>query len=326
MTARLETPRRILAMSEAGGPDTVVESALALAEAHDATLEVMACVEPPPDLSILARLTGETTDRLIEQTVERTRAALRARLAEAAAGRAVGLSVVVGKSYLEIIRHAARFRSDFVVKQVEPLAGKGPLPFSSTDQHLLRKCPCPVWLLTPGSTGRPTRILAAVDLDTGDAPEPETLIALNRRIIDAACIMAQAPGAEIILLHAWDAIGEGLVWAFAGGTGARISSDRYVNEVLGARRRAMDRLFARIRAETGPRARIRPRLVRGAAETVIRDQSRLLAADLVVMGTVARTGVSGVLIGNTAENIVNCLDCPVLAVKPEGFRSPLRLP
>jgi nucleotide-binding universal stress UspA family protein len=42
------------------------------------------------------------------------------------------------------------------------------------------------------------------------------------------------------------------------------------------------------------------------------------------MGTVARTGLSGVFIGNTAENIINSLECPVLAVKPEGFVSPLR--
>ncbi len=41
------------------------------------------------------------------------------------------------------------------------------------------------------------------------------------------------------------------------------------------------------------------------------------------MGTVARTGLSGVFIDNTAENIINTLECPVLAVNPYGFMSPL---
>ncbi len=48
--------------------------------------------------------------------------------------------------------------------------------------------------------------------------------------------------------------------------------------------------------------------------------------DLVVMGTVARTGIMGLLIGNTAETILDQLDCSVLAVKPEGFLTPVTLP
>ena len=51
-----------------------------------------------------------------------------------------------------------------------------------------------------------------------------------------------------------------------------------------------------------------------------------LQADLVVMGTVARTGISGLLIGNTAEAILEQVQCSVLAVKPHGFVSPVRLP
>nr|WP_302848593.1 universal stress protein [Roseovarius sp. EC-SD190] len=61
-------------------------------------------------------------------------------------------------------------------------------------------------------------------------------------------------------------------------------------------------------------------------ETVIQEQSRALGADVVVMGPVARTGLSGVFIGNTAENSINTLECPDLAVKPDGFISPLDQP
>jgi nucleotide-binding universal stress UspA family protein len=50
-----------------------------------------------------------------------------------------------------------------------------------------------------------------------------------------------------------------------------------------------------------------------------------LSADLVVMGTVARTGISGLIIGNTAEAILDQLMCSVLAVKPPGFTSPVKL-
>ncbi|MGI9383250.1 MAG: universal stress protein, partial [Methyloligellaceae bacterium] len=50
-----------------------------------------------------------------------------------------------------------------------------------------------------------------------------------------------------------------------------------------------------------------------------------LHADLVVMGTVARAGIEGFLIGNTAESVLARLDCSVLAVKPPGFATPVAL-
>lgn len=45
--------------------------------------------------------------------------------------------------------------------------------------------------------------------------------------------------------------------------------------------------------------------------------------DLIVMGTLGRTGISGFLIGNAAERIVNGIQCSLLAVKPDGFVSPI---
>jgi len=47
--------------------------------------------------------------------------------------------------------------------------------------------------------------------------------------------------------------------------------------------------------------------------------------DLIVMGTVARSGVSGMVMGNTAERILDRMECSVLALKPEDFVSPIQL-
>lgn len=43
------------------------------------------------------------------------------------------------------------------------------------------------------------------------------------------------------------------------------------------------------------------------------------------MGRVARTGLSGLFMGNTAETVLRSVDCSVLALKPDGFVSPVRL-
>ena len=45
--------------------------------------------------------------------------------------------------------------------------------------------------------------------------------------------------------------------------------------------------------------------------------------DVVVMGTVARTGIAGLVMGNTAERVLRRLRGSVLAVKPPGFQSPV---
>ena len=46
--------------------------------------------------------------------------------------------------------------------------------------------------------------------------------------------------------------------------------------------------------------------------------------DLIVMGTVCLTGLPGLFIGNTAENVLQQVDCSVLTVKPGGFVSPVK--
>ncbi len=48
-----------------------------------------------------------------------------------------------------------------------------------------------------------------------------------------------------------------------------------------------------------------------------------IAPTTLVMGTIARTGLSGMIIGNTAEQVLGRITTSVIAVKPEGFQSPV---
>ncbi len=60
------------------------------------------------------------------------------------------------------------------------------------------------------------------------------------------------------------------------------------------------------------------RLKQGPAAKVITSEAARLKAQLVVMGTVARTGVRAKLIGNTAEQVLARLKTDVLAIKPSS--------
>jgi nucleotide-binding universal stress UspA family protein len=90
--------------------------------------------------------------------------------------------------------------------------------------------------------------------------------------------------------------------------------------------RFREQLMLRIGKEAFEHLSPQYHLLRGAASKVIPLTARRLKADLVVMGTVARTGIAGLIIGNTAEAILEQLRCSVLAVKPLGFVSPVQLP
>jgi universal stress protein E len=61
----------------------------------------------------------------------------------------------------------------------------------------------------------------------------------------------------------------------------------------------------------------------GLPETVIAQVAAELDAELVILGTIGRTGISAALIGNTAEHVIDQLNCDVLALKPDGYISPL---
>jgi universal stress protein E len=318
-------PRKVLAVMDDSEAQIALMSAAALAKRYDATLEAFVCVEPPHDLDVIARLSKQDPDQLLERLCAEKKDRMQAQLATHLPHHQIVPQIKVGKAFIEIIRHVIDTGCDFVVKQAEPLSGIHRLLFASTDQHLLRKCPCPVWMQPAGASPEAKRVIAAVDVDLADAAEPDTLMSLNRRVIQTACTVAASTGAQVTVLHAWDAVGEGLVWAFSSDTHSRVTADRYVNEILQDRQKAMRRLLQGIEADLSGTTHpaLNPFLIRGAPETVIQEQSRALAADVVVMGTVARTGLSGVFIGNTAENIINTLECPVLAVKPDGFISPL---
>ena len=66
-------------------------------------------------------------------------------------------------------------------------------------------------------------------------------------------------------------------------------------------------------------------LIEGMSEAVIKQAITELNVDVLVMGSVARSGIPGLLIGNKAEKLLTTINCTVLTIKPDGFVSPVTL-
>ena len=53
------------------------------------------------------------------------------------------------------------------------------------------------------------------------------------------------------------------------------------------------------------------------------EETLARAVALLGMGTVSRTGIASLFIGNTTESVLRQVECSVLAVKPAGFDMPI---
>jgi nucleotide-binding universal stress UspA family protein len=230
-------------------------------------------------------------------------------------GVRVTAGVLVGKPFLEIIRHVLRNKHDLVIKAAQEDAGLKTVVFGSTDMHLMRKCPCPVWIIRPGNRVKTGGIMAAVDPDPIDRKKN----ALNSKIMELAASLARMEEREFHAVHVWKLYTERMLVARGGLSHEEV--EKLARTVRAERQGWLGKLVDTHAPGTPPG---RVHLLKGEAEVLIPQAAKREQIDLIVMGTVSRTGMSGLLIGNTAEKILNRVDCSVLTVKPDGFVSPVK--
>jgi len=242
----------------------------------------------------------------------------------ATAGISIDKKVLIGKAFIEIVRQVLRNDHDLIIKCADVNSGLREMLFSSTDKHLMRKCPCPVWIINPTERQKYLRILAAVDQD----PEEPVKDALNRQILEMSTSLALAEYSEVHIVHAWEVFGESILrshkWDFS-----EADFEAMLEEEATDRQDWLEDLVTNYGThadeDNTDTLKLQLHVVKGPAQYVVSELARELEVDLVVMGTVARTGVDGFFMGNTAENILGELDCSVLTIKPPGFSSPVTL-
>jgi nucleotide-binding universal stress UspA family protein len=264
----------------------------------------------------VAAVPGEARDYLphgIEEVVIQQRRERLAGIAATAAGVSVEYDVLRGRASIELIREVLRSGHDLLIRShARDLAA--PKAFGAVDMQLFRQCPCPVWAVGPAATTAPRRVLAAVHATAEDAEEQ----ALNRKILEAALLMAGFGGGAVTVFQAWSAFGEELLRSHS--KPEEVAA--YVKAASDTAQSALDALVDSFGERLGS---ARVELKRGDPEDLVPRFVVSEGIDLVVMGTVARTGIAGFIIGNTAERLLQRLICSVFAIKPDGFRTPVRL-
>jgi universal stress protein E len=210
-------------------------------------------------------------------------------------------NVVFGKSWIQVIQHVLHGGHDLVVVGTRHMGPVKSMLIGSTGMKLLRKCPCPVWVTQPDNDPENSAILVATDLT------PVSDLAM-----ELGLLMAQWGSAQLHVLHVIRPTDDnGLLPAGIAG--------KQGNEYLLGAKGHIGAQIDRFKLANKPQVH----LVVGAPETAILDFIKQHQVRLVVMGTLARVGVRGLFTGNTAERLLPVIPCSVLAVKPEGFVSPI---
>lgn len=215
-----------------------------------------------------------------------------------------------------IVRHVIKNAYDLVIKEAEPKeGGRG---FKAVDMELLRKCPCPVFLSRPINRHR-NEIKVAVAIDPlSMTPEGHDL---SLRLLEISRNYSDTCNGELHIISCWDyEFEESLrhnVWV----TMKNEEVDEIVHESCNESRTALESLINQSKLS----GKLKIHHIRGKADKMIPKYIEEIGIDVLIMGTVARTGISGFLIGNTSENILQKLECSLMALKPNGFVSPVKV-
>lgn len=125
--------------------------------------------------------------------------------------------------------------------------------------------------------------------------------------------------AELVAIHAV----QPLYFAAAGGMyGVGYEAGALYRELQEAARKQLVELGTALRSR---RVALRTRLGVGPAHQVIADAAKRERADLIIMSTHGRTGLSHAVMGSVAERVVRTAPCPVLTVGPRRLREHRRL-
>lgn len=224
-------------------------------------------------------------------------------------GVTISIEIRAGRPFLEVIKAIQNNGHDLVIKVRETNDDVLQRVYGSTDFKLMRKCPCPVWIIKPTNRKRFSRILAAVDPDPLNPESPDRLI------MDIATSLAETEKSELFVVHAWQIKNEAMLRE-------SLIPKNEINElrrsVQLSHQHQLD-LLEKYYCDHKKTVHLIP----GPPGQIIPAFTKDNEIDLIVMGTVGRTGIAGLLIGNTAEKILNSVDCSVLTVKPEGFNFPV---
>lgn len=209
-------------------------------------------------------------------------------------GIAVSSEVIWNQEWFQSAVHASsRVGADLVIKSTFAHAGGYRKLSKRSDYYLLRNSACPVLLTKSAESQRLQTILAAVAVEDGDHEHDS----LNNRIVAQSKRLRRVTGAELHLVAALEGNPDvaALLNLLVDEEQEKLSDQQLISERFGVE---ADHIHVDF----------------GSAAAVITATAQSMQASIVVVGCLARKGIKGALLGNTAEKIIDALPMDILAI------------
>ena len=178
--------------------------------------------------------------------------------------------------------------------------------FNNTDWHLLRGFEGALWLVKPSDWPDSPVVLAAVDPSQENSKPGD----LDTRILDLAGSIARLLGGRLHVVHAYPLIDNSILTIVAIPGAAAYPLEVSAEDVKVEYEGELAKLLA---GRQIGEANIH--FLPGEPRDVLLERSAFLGANLMVMGVVARGPVKRMMLGSTAEQVLDALRCDVLAVR-----------
>jgi universal stress protein E len=300
----------LVAIKEPGAKShPAIAKAAAIAAALDAKLQLFHAIDVPvcPDLGVVDGLPLPQIQRRQQETYQLLLEGIAAPL------RRAGLSVstVVEWDFPRheaIIRAAARFGANLIVAADHATVHHVPWLLRYTDWELLRASPAPVLLVKSPRPYRNPVILAALD-PTHAFAKPA---ALDAEILRFSATLADALHGAVHAVHGYAPVPANL-------SPAVLSKPGELAKTLAAAQGAAFTALSKVAEPLGI-ATARLHVVGRHPTDAVLEVAEETASQIVALGSLSRSGIARVLIGNTAEGLIDRLECDVLVVKPAAFR------
>lgn len=208
------------------------------------------------------------------------------------------------RPFESILTEASDFNHDLIVKSTHLHNKLSAVVFTPTDWHLLRKSKCPVLLVKDHEWPVNGNIVAAVQVS--DSPiADEKIDDINQRVIAEALSLEQLLSANAHIVNAYPTTPEHISIEIP-----NFDSVTYNQEIQENHTNVMYD-YAEKRGIMKQNVHVRT----GTPEDVISDVVAEVDAELLVLGAPSRVGLSAFLIGNTAEMVIDSINCDLLALK-----------
>ena len=301
--------RRLLIAVADGSAKKVVDRAVQLAGSARVQVELFSVVRPPPPLLGMTRIDDRryTQAAMAGRRQQLSKLAARLRLSgiDAACTVAANSSVAEG-----IVRRVRDSKADLVAIEAHKHNLLARLFVSQNDYDLIRECPVPLLIVKGGGKKPAAPILAALDPWHSNS-KPQSL---DNTIVTVARGIAATLKAPLHSAHAYSSLMGFVVDSTFAPVSMPISMPEEKRYAAAVRRH-----FAAANSKykiTSRHAHLRM----GDPAFVLPALARTIKAQMLVMGAISRSAMNRILIGSTAERILDAMPCDILIVKPRGLR------